>query len=236
MNFKAFVAAHINIFHYFYINLVRLFNLTDLYQPTYNPSCRFLIRSSFNQRNCDDRILSIKENVDLSRIGFYMDIGSQLGYFVFRLCELNKSTIGCGIERDSIACNYANSLVALNHVKNVSFINCRLNESSVKTLPTCDMISLLNVFHHIVYFNGFDAANSIMQQLYHKCNLYFIFETGQFNEKVQPWSNSLDFMGDNPEKWIQEYLIGLGYKDVRLAGRFATHVGSIKRAFFICFK
>ena len=173
------------MFSYFYVNWVRLFKLTDLYQPTYNPSRLPLIRSRFIQRNCDDRISAIVKNVDLNSVGFYMDIGSQLGYFVFKVCEQAKATTGWGIERDSVACNYARALAALNHVKNVSFLNCALNESLVKTMPFCDMISFLNVFHHMVYFNGFDAANSIMQQLYQKCNSYFVFETGQFNEKEQ---------------------------------------------------
>ena len=144
--------------------------------------------------------------------------------------------VGYGVEMDSLACRYANALVFLNDLENISFINLKLTTSSVKNLPACDMISFLNVFHHIVHFEGFDAADAIMRELYKKCGRYFIFETGQFDEPGYYWHGSLKFMGEKPEQWIQGYLFTLGYQQVVLVERFPSHLSDHKRAFFICTK
>ena len=76
----------------------------------------------------------------------------------------------------------------------------------------------------------------MMHELYNKTNSYFIFETGQFDEKGYYWSDSLSFMGNNPVTWIQDYLIGIGYSTVTLIDEFPTHLSDKSRAFFICSK
>jgi len=235
MNYRVFIAKIIKTLPYLYINLIRLFGLIELYQPTYNPKKFYLVHPKLKRRDCDDRILAIQKNVDFTKIRSYLDVGSQLGYFVFKLCESNKIW-GQGMEMDSMTCNYANSIAMLNSISNVSFSNSKLTMSSVRNMPNYDMISFLNIFHHMVYFDGFNAADSTMRQLYLKCNSYFIFETGQFDEKGYYWGKSLSFMGNEPEKWIKDYLIRVGYKDVNLVGRFSTHLSDRNRAFFICSK
>ena len=75
-----------------------------------------------------------------------------------------------------------------------------------------------------------------MRTLYNKCNKYFIFETGQSNEKGFYWSDALEFMGDQPEHWLEDYLLRIGYSEVHLVERFSTHLNDQRRAFFICKK
>ena len=99
-----------------------------------------------------------------------------------------------------------------------------------------EVISFLDVFHHIVFFDGFETADKIMHQLYEKCNKYFIFETGQYDEKGYYWSKKLNFMEKNPTKWINNYLLSLGYSEVKLIGEFSTHLSDKKRALFLCKK
>ena len=94
----------------------------------------------------------------------------------------------------------------LNNSINTSFINSELNADNVHNMPCYDVISCLNVFHHIVHFRGFDEADYIMNVLYKKTNTYFIFETGQYNEKGHYWTNDLSLMEETPIKWIIEYL------------------------------
>lgn len=224
------------LFPYFYINFVRLFKLDDLYQPTYNPNKFGFIFSGKHCRSSDDRINSIQSQVELSKIGSYCDIGSQIGYFVFKIGELNKASFCHGIEMSAVACHYANAIIQLNDLNNVSFMNSKITASSVEKLPTYDMISFLNVFHHIVHFDGFDAADRVMKTLYEKCKFYFIFETGQYDEKGYYWEESLKFMGDQPEEWIKNYLVNLGYKKVVATGLFPTHLSGQKRTLFVCTK
>lgn len=226
----------IKIVPWSFINVVRLLNLTELYQPTYNPKKYIILKFDVKKRNSDDRIYAIQNNVDFSRINTYLDIGSQLGYFVFRLSESNELILAQGFEMNDVSTAYSNALVYLNDLENISFVNCKVTPIFVKKMPNYDMISFLNVFHHVVYFDGFEIADKIMHELYNKTNSYFIFETGQFDEKGYYWSDSLSFMGDNPVAWIQDYLISLGYKTVTLIDEFPTHLSDKTRAFFICSK
>lgn len=226
----------IKIVPWSFINIVRLLNLTELYQPTYNPHKNIILKSDVKKRNSDDRIFAIQNNVDYSRVDTYLDIGSQLGYFVFKLSESNELTLAQGFEMNEVSSAYSNALVYLNDLENISFINCKVTPNFVKKMPNYDMISFLNVFHHVVYFDGFESADEIMHELYNKTNSYFIFETGQSDEKGYYWSDSLSFMGNNPVTWIQNYLVSIGYKKVILINEFPTHLSDNKRAFFICSK
>ena len=124
----------------------------------------------------------------------------------------------------------------LNKSINVSFINTELTSKISENIPSYDIISFLNVFHHIVHFQGFDEANIIMKDLYNKTNKYFIFETGQYNEKGCYWSNDLSFMGETPNQWLFDYLKSLGYSEVKLISKFNTHLNDEERSFFICIK
>ncbi|KKG14921.1 hypothetical protein EO98_01365 [Methanosarcina sp. 2.H.T.1A.6] len=226
----------IKIIPWVFINVVRLFNLTELYQPTYNPKKHIILKSDVKKRKSDDRVSAIQNNVDFSSINTYLDIGSQLGYFVFKLSESHELTLAQGFEMNDVSCAYSNALVYLNDLKNISFVNCKVTPNFIKNMPNYDIISFLNVFHHIVYFDGFESADEIMHELYNKTNSYFIFETGQFDEKGYYWSDSLLFMDKNPVTWIQNYLVSIGYKKVTLINEFPTHLSDNTRAFFICSK
>lgn len=233
---KKVIKKLIKIIPWAYINVVRLLNLTELYQPTYNPKKHIILKSDTKKKNSDDRIFAIQNSVNFSNIDTYLDIGSQLGYFVFKLSESNKLILAQGFEMNDVSSAYSNALVYLNDLENISFINCKVTPNFVKKMPNYDMISFLNVFHHVVYFDGFETADEMMHELYNKTNSYFIFETGQFDEKGYYWSDSLSFMGNNPVTWIQGYLIGIGYSKVTLIDEFPTHLSDKSRAFFICSK
>jgi len=180
--------------------------------------------------------MAIQDNVDFSKVDTYLDIGSQIGYFVFELAEKNNFTIAQGYEMNKVSCAYSNALVYLNDVENLSFTNCKVSPLFVKKMPGFDMISFLNVFHHIVHFDGFDVADQVMRALYSKVDSYFIFETGQFDEKGFYWSESLSFMGDTPTSWLHDYLIDIGYKTVTIIDEYPTHLSDKTRVFFVCSK
>lgn len=214
-----------------YLNIVGFFKWTELYQPTYNPKKFYLYKGEKGKRYSDDRLEFIKQNVNFSKANTYLDIGSQLGYFVFKLSE-NNDIIAQGIEMNYISWAYANSIATLYQKENVSFMKGKLTSMMSESLPNYDIISFLNIFHHIVHFEGFEEANKIMSILAKKCE-YFIFETGQFNEKNLYWTDSLNFMGENPQKWIKEYLFSLNY-EIIAEKEFPNHLNDKKRDVFIC--
>ena len=226
----------IHLFIYLVTNLIRIFKLTEFYQPTYNPKNLYYFRGSLYERLSNERIDVIKANIDLSKVSTYIDIGSQLGYFVYKINETNNSIFSTGIEMNKVSYVYSLLIGILNNSTNTSFVNTELTSETVKNIHCYDVISYLNVFHHIVHFKGFEEADNIMNVLYKKTNTYFIFETGQYNEKGHYWTNYLSFMEDTPIEWITDYLKKLGFYDVKLITKFKTHLGEVERGFFICTK
>jgi hypothetical protein len=204
----------------------------EFYQPVYDPNNIF--GSKFNEisrTNTQDRVDFINQNVDWGSVSNYLDIGSQIGYFVFKISE-GKDIFSIGMEKDPIAHNIALNLNTLNGFNQTTFINNYITNENVKNLMNFDVISFLNVFHHIVHFDGFESADNIMKELAKKCS-YFIFETGQYDERGYYWSEDLSFMGDNAEDWLTDYLTGLGLEIVNTK-KFDTHLSNRNRTFFIC--
>lgn len=217
-------------FSYFLINLIRLLKLTELYQPTYNPNNFFFFRKEFQKRISEDRFIFITENVPLVSIHNYIDIGSQMGYFVFRMSE--RGIFSHGIEMNLVSFAYSCMLTILSGIKNVSFQLNKITSDNLINLPKYDLISFLNVYHHIIHFQGYTEADLIMQRLQKKCK-YFVFETGQFGENDEYWSNDVFFMGSEPEKWLSNYLCSLNFKIIA-SRSFSNHLNDKSRTMFIC--
>jgi len=215
-----------------YINFVRRTGRVDFYQPTYNPN-NFPLHKvrDFIRQETDLRLDTIIGQFDFTNIHSYLDIGSQFGYFVFKVAECKK-VLATGIEMDRVLCAYSNAIIILNDLENISFTNCKLTPEVAQKLPMFDLISFLNVFHHLVHFDGFQAADQTMRILRDKCR-YFVFETGQYNEKGYYWTDDLKFMGSDPDAWITEYIRGLGYT-ILCAKHFKTHLSDNTRSFLSC--
>ena len=213
-----------------YINLVRLRRRTELYQPTFNPKRFPIINLNEKKRASDQRLRLIVKYIDLKKINSYLDVGSNFGYFVFSLAQAHNLAAR-GIEKDTIAFRYSRAIANLNKIKNVSFKNLKITPLAASKLPEYDLISCLNVFHHLVFYQGLAKAKKVISTLAKKSK-YFVFETGTFAEKDFPWTQSLKFMGADSEKWVRSYLKSLGLKIIHQA-EFKTHLGT-KRSLFIC--
>lgn len=232
MKCKFFVFAPI----VFVLNMIRAFKLTELYQPAYNPAGYWLICENKSVRSSEDRFKAIRDSIDTRLVKSYLDIGSQLGYFVFKMQEYKPGIFSTGIEMNKISFLYSQLSSFLSGLENVSFMNTKFSSSVCEVIPRYDVISFLSVFHHVVHFDGFDEADRIMKGLFEKVDKYFLFETGQYDEKGYYWSECLEFMGDDSEPWLLDYLKGLGFSDVKVVGRFGTHLSDNKRSMFLCVK
>lgn len=213
------------------MNSVRTFKLTELYQPTYNPRGYFLGRKDEGKRRSEDRVAFMLDGLPLGEINSYLDVGSQLGYFVFRMAE--NGVVSHGIEIDLVSHQYASALSVLAGSSRTSFQHAGLTSMISRQLPRYDAISFLNVFHHIVHADGFEEADRIVKALAGRCR-YFVFETGGFGEKGQHWTDALAFMGDDPLSWQQAYLerdVGCCIMKLRA---FKNHLNDELRSVFIC--
>lgn len=221
------------IFHLFVVNYIRARKRTELYQPTYNVNHYKLARPGLEKRGSDDRVSLVGENLP-QLPGSYLDIGSQLGYFVFKMAE--KGFLSCGVEMNPVSFTYATSLAALNDVKNVSFLNLVLDTDTVASLPEYDVISILSVYHHMVYFLGKEPADQAIKILISKCRKTFFFETGEYEEKGFYWTEGLSFMGDNSSISIKIFLEEFGFSSVKKIGEHSTHLTQHKRSLYMCEK
>ena len=218
--------------HKFYINILRFFNRIPFYQPTYMKKSFFLVKNK-NLRESELRSQKIIASLNFNS-GSYLDIGSQLGYFVFKMAE--SGFFSTGIEASKYPHNYANSLKIVNDNDNVCFINMSIDIQNVKNLPSYDVISILNVFHHLIYFYNFKDADIIMKELVSKTNKTLFFETGEFEEKGEYWSDCLSFMGEDSKKWVFNYLKSLGFSSVSKIAEFPTHLNDHRRTLYCCSK
>jgi len=194
---------------------------------------KFFIVNNVSMRDSADRADLIVERIKSIK-GSYLDIGSQLGYFVFRVSDRNF--FATGIECSKNPFLYSNSLKVINRKQNVDFINMCIDSRNVYNLPSYDVVSVLNVFHHFVYFYGYDQADEIMKEIANKTNKMMFFETGEYEEKGEYWSESLDFMGHDTKTWIYDYLKSLGFSEVVEIGEFGTHLNEHKRTLYACHK
>ena len=81
---SSMVSKIIHYVIYCLINIIRIFRLTELYQPTFNPNNIKFARNKLYARESFERIEIIAVHIDLKKISTYLDIGSQLGYFVYK--------------------------------------------------------------------------------------------------------------------------------------------------------
>ena len=124
---------------YCLINIIRIFRLTELYQPTFNPNNITFVRNKSYARESSERIEIIVVHIDLKTISTYLDIGSQLGYFVYKINELNHDILATGIEMNEISYMYSELLGILNKTKNVAFMNSELTSETAYNMPVANI-------------------------------------------------------------------------------------------------
>jgi hypothetical protein len=214
-----------------YINYVRVLEKTELYQPTYQKRDFLLLKKERFKRSSDIRVQAISANMPKKQ-GSYLDIGSQLGYFVFKMSELGHLSLG--IEMHKVSYDYAMNLKNINGVENAHFLNLQFDREVSERLPAFDAISILSVFHHLVYFQGYENAIAIIRNIAAQCGSRFFFETGEFEEKGFYWTEGLRFMGSNSKKWILDFLKSLKFKKVEIIATTETHLTEHNRTLFCC--
>lgn len=145
----------------------RLDNLKDLlgkvepYQPLYGLGGLI----SEPRRTSADRCRVIEKALgDVSGLRM-LDIGSSLGYVSYYFADRGASVEGW----DSTLNNVEVSRLTgeLNGIQGASFKFKELNEEMVKTIPggEFDVVFVLSVFHHIIYYQGLDKTKELVKSL-----------------------------------------------------------------------
>ena len=161
-------------------------------------------------------------------------MGCNKGIFVLKTAV--EGSFSVGVDHDWFEIIWAEATAKKNKINNAIFMNSEINLAFVEKLPNFDMIVCTSIFHHWVRIYGKEEAFKMMRIIASKTNKYLVFETGQHNETTTRWYDKLDFMGEDSEKWIINYLSDIGFSEVKVAGQFSTLLSDVKRSLFVAKK
>lgn len=163
-----------------------------------------------------------------------IDVGCNLGFFTFNMAKRGGFCIGIDYGRNEILA--AKALAHKHSIDNIVFTQMEITPDNASTLPKADMVICLSIFHHWIRKLGEDKSLKIMQGLADSSNKYFIFDTGQPNEKGVDWNQNLEFMNPNIKDWADRYFKALGFSRVVNLGEHRTSLSEIPRTLFIAVK
>lgn len=203
------------------------------YQPFFGEASKNLKFKHVLERECEDRWDVIKKTIP-DNCYFVSDVGSQNGYFLMKMVEQGYYGIGYEIDEDSTW--ISKQIALINNMHNANFYNVNVTPEISAHMPSSDITICMSVFHHWVRNQSLSYANDVMQGIVNSTRKCLIFETGQSDEEAD-WASSLDFMKDSPKEWIRNYLIELGFKEVKYLGDFnASHISNVNRHLFVAYK
>lgn len=201
------------------------------YQPVYGRRALGVAPTDSVARACNDRWEAIAPH--LGEGESVLDIGCNLGFFTLSAAE--RDCLAVGVDFDPFYVTACRAIASSTGATGAIFIRAEADRDFVSRLPVFDSVFNFSVFHHWVRHYGEDRAKDIMRQLAPKCRRMF-FETGQSDELGASWHDRLRFMGDDPEKWITEFLREIGFRRVTNLGQFATGLTPVERHLFLAEK
>ncbi len=169
--------------------------------------------SSGSKRNVTDRSELIKPNL----VGHScLDIGCQAGFFSFTMSS--DSMWVTGIDRDPVILRKANLLKKKFNIKNVDFKELEINEETLSSMPNFDNVLYLSIHHHMIKVYGYKRASEILKIIASKTSrMFFDFPYYEDIKNIEVFSEIPD-MGDDPHKWMRDYLTDHGFASVTLLG------------------
>ena len=221
------VTSIINFIYQFIYKSITNLPLIKLYQPVYGADTNKKLT-----RVCIDRWEAVQCHLPKKK-GSVLDIGCNIGYFSFKFSEEGHFSYGVEHHRKNIL--ICSAIKHCTQVTNVSFLRHSVDIDFLEKMPKYETIVNLSVFHHWVKQYGQERAQKMMAIISDKCDC-LIFETGQSNETGSQWPQILSFMGEDPEAWITDFLVQIGFKNVTNLGTFSTDLTQTKRTLYIAKK
>ena len=163
-----------------------------------------------------------------------LDVGCNLGFFTFNMAKRGGFSIGIDYGRNEILA--AKALAHKHSVSNIVFTQMEVTPENASRLPKADMVICLSIFHHWIRKLGEAESQRIMKGLADSANKYFVFDTGQPNEKNVEWNECLEFMNPDISAWAEDYFKALGFSKVVNLGDYRTSLSEVPRSLFIAIK
>ncbi len=163
-----------------------------------------------------------------------LDVGCNLGFFTFNMAKRGGFSIGIDYGRNEILA--AKALAFKNGIENIAFTHMEITPENASLLPKTDMVICLSIFHHWIRKLGQEKSLEIMRGLAGSTKKYFIFDSGQPNEKNVEWNKYLEFMNPDIGEWAAAYFSELGFTRTISLGEFRTSLSEVPRTLFISIK
>lgn len=161
-----------------------------------------------------------------------IDIGCAEGWFVRQAAqELNCFAIGVEMEDNRLTLGELSRLH--DGVENCAIMKAKLSKDNVLRLPAADIVLCLNVVHHIIYSEGYNAGVEFLSALLKIVNKALIFEMGTSTEKNLKWHKDMPEMPEGQEAFIRELLTISGFKNIRLLGSTPSLSEKYHRLLFV---
>ena len=168
-------------------------------------------------RNCLDRGKLIKKEIIDCKASSVLDIGCAEGFYVLQAAK-ECSCVSLGIDADIRRLSMAQNQISSEKIMPAGFLLAEVNEELINKLPKFDVIVFMSVMHHMMYSQGKDYCKNILMVLRKLVGKVMIFEMGQSNELKNKWAEKLPDMGEDPHKWIKEFILSAGFSRVAKIG------------------
>jgi SAM-dependent methyltransferase len=187
-----------------------------------------------DERASFERLKAINEFLPNDFKPTTLDIGCNMGFFTFQMAKRGGFSIGIDYGRNEIMA--AKGLASWYSVSNVVFTQMKVTPENSLLLPKVDMVICLSIYHHWVRKLGEEESLRIMRGLAGSAGKYFVFDTGQPNEKGVEWNQCMNFIGSDINNWATNYFKELGFDNVYNLGDYKTSLSDVPRTLFIAVK
>jgi SAM-dependent methyltransferase len=183
-------------------------------------------------RGTDERWAMMEPH--LPSTGSALDIGSQHGWFTFKLAE--RGLFAIGVDHAERSVRISQSLAMYNGAGRATFLHAKVDPETARFLPTVDVVLFMSVFHHLVRRGGLEEAELCTKRLAERCRHQMVFDTGGPDHPKKKWGEKLAFMGSSPRDWVGEFLLSVGFSDVTHIGDSIAHPAESPRALMLATK
>jgi hypothetical protein len=133
--------------------------------------------------------------------GSVFDFGCAEGFFSISLAEKGYNVLSLEAKKDRYEIvKLVSKILGLN---NISFLNMKVDENTIKHFPVFNYTLCLAVWHHWVRYFGFENAENILITLWSKTTKYMFFETGL---SELPKEYGMPKIEGDYDKWLVNYL------------------------------
>jgi hypothetical protein len=182
------------------LDLLRL-RLDTFPHGLYQPVPGIPVRAAKRAAGTEARWAAMEQIVERLGVETAMDVGANAGYYPIRLAQRGIATVA--LDSNPRCVRLMTTAVRRNRLDNVAVLAMELRPDTIGLLPTTDCTILLSVWHHVVRYQGLEAATQLLRELWARTGKVLFFDTG---EDEMPEDFGLPPFVPTPQAWLTDYL------------------------------